>query len=130
MKFNTLYFKPYKDMLNLYNKIQKINDGFRLYFNSKTKKFTIVNIYNNFEICKEFTSFFGNIEHDLRFSRIENYNQILKSIDEDNYKYTINNTNKLLSSCQKSATELHQISSRSNTLYKSDIIKIIGESKC
>lgn len=127
MKFNNLYFKPYKDMFNLYNTMQKINAGFRLYFNEKTKTFAIVNIYNNFEICKEFSSYFGNIEQDLRFSRIENFNKVLKTIDEDNYKNITSNSIKTTSLCQNIASELYSISSRSNKILKSDINKIIGD---
>lgn len=130
MKFNNLHFKPYKDLFNNYNKIKKINPGYRLYFNNKCKKFVIVNIYNNFEVCKVFDTFFGNFEDDLRFSEIKNFNQILQKIENDNFLLS----QKIKSVCaEKQALAMKnfsQISSRSTNLKQTDIDKIIGASKC
>ena len=81
MKFNKKHFIIYKDMFNIYNLIKEINQGYRLYFNLKNKKFYIININNNFEICYSFDSFYSNILYDLRFSKIANINKILKEID-------------------------------------------------
>lgn len=130
MKFNNLHFKPYKDLFNNYNKIKKINPGYKLYFNNKDKKFVIVNIYNNFEICKVFDTLFGNFEDDLRFSEIRNINQILQKIENDNFslsqKFKIINSEKQALAMKN----FSQISSRSTKIKQTDIDKIIGASKC
>ena len=84
MKFNKLFFKTYNDIFFTERKIRKINNGYRLYFNEKNKKFYIVNICRNYEICYEFNNFFNNIENNLRFSNICNINKILKQIEDDN----------------------------------------------
>ena len=73
-------------MFNIYNLITKINNGSRLYFNARDKKFYIVNINKNNELCYSFRSFFKDIINDLRFSKIENINLILTKIDEENEK--------------------------------------------
>lgn len=117
-------------MFNLYNKIQIINPGFRLYFCSKTKSFVIVNIYRNFEICKEFYAFFENIENDLRFSKIENFNQIIKNLDEENYKNITRKTDEVINTLSSTRKEFAKVSSRSTTILQSDINKIIGAAKC
>ena len=96
MRFNKKYFFKYKDMFNIYHLITKINAGYRLYFCELNKQFYIVNINNNFELCYSFKSFFSNILNDLRFYKIENINQIIKSIDENNEKLQQNNTNKTI----------------------------------
>lgn len=130
MKFNNLFFKPYKDMFNLYNKIQKINSGFRLYVNVKNHKFAIVNIYKNFEICKEFNNIFENIEQDLRFSKIENYNKIINFVEHENKKLMDLQEEKSKSTINNLTHEILAISSRSNNILQSDINKIIGATKC
>lgn len=130
MKFNNLYFKPYKDMFNIYNNIRKINRGYRLFFNIKNNKFAVVNIYKNFEICKEYSSIFENIEQDLRFFKIENYNNIIQFIDECNYKSITNNNKNIKQSCSNFANEISIISSRSNKISENDFNKLIGEIKC
>lgn len=130
MKFNKTIFEPYKDLFNYYNLIQKINPGYRLYFNKTNKKFTIINIFNNFEICGEFLILSEDIEHVLRFSDIRNYNTILKTIENDNQnllnkKDQINKTITNIIS-----KEFLSISSRSKTITNNDINKIIGATKC
>ncbi len=130
MIFNNLYFKKCKDMFNLYNVIQKINPGFRLYFNTKNKKYVIVNIYKNNEICKTFDTFLENIENNLRFSNITNYNYIIKYIEDFNQK--INSKNKINSISKSNflAKELLKFSNHSKTINNSDINKIIGATQC
>lgn len=130
MKFNSLYFKKYKDQFNIYNLIKQINPNYRLYFNNKNKRFAIVNICNNFEICKEFDRFFGNILQDLRFSKVENSKIIFKNIDEFNQKLLKQNQEKQLEQTNYLTKEISKISNRSNTITKPDINKIIGETKC
>lgn len=130
MKFNKLYFIKYKDQFNYYNIIQKINPGFRLYFNNKNKKFVIVNIYNNFEICKVFDAFFENIIQDLRFFRIENYNKILNLNEKTNAKIKEKNEEKNLEIIKFSLSEALKLNNRSCTVKQTDINKIIGATKC
>lgn len=130
MKFNNLYFKKCKDMFNLYNVIQKINPGFRLYFNTRNKKYAIVNIYRNYEICKTFDTFLENIENDLRFSNITNYNSIIKHIEEFNQKINSKNEIDSINKSKFLVKELLKISNRSNTINNSDINKIIGATQC
>lgn len=130
MKFNKLYFVKYKDQFNYYNIIQKINPGFRLYFNNKNKKFVIVNIYNNFEICKVFDCFFENIIQDLRFFRIENYNEILNLNEKTNAKIKEKNNEKISEITKFSLSEALKLSNRSSAIKQTDINKIIGATKC
>lgn len=130
MKFNNLYFKKCKDMFNLYNIIQKINPGFRLYFNTKNKKYVIVNIYKNNEICLTFDTFLENIESNLRFSNISNFNSIIKHIEEFNQKICSKNETDSINKSNFLAKELLKISNRSNTINNSDINKIIGATQC
>lgn len=130
MKFNNIHFREYKDQFNIYNLIKKINPNYRLYFNNKNKKFAIVNICNNFEICKEFDSFFGNILQDLRFSKVENSKLIFKNIDDFNQKLIKENQEKQLNQVCNFTKEISKISNRSNTITETDINKIIGETKC
>lgn len=130
MKFNSLYFEPYKDLFNYYNLIKIINPNFRLYYNKKTKLFCIINIFNNFEICKTFQSFSENILQDLRFSKIENLNQILKNIEENNNSANIKklqNTNYFV---ENSIKETLILTKRSTKIKSNDINKIIGATKC
>lgn len=130
MKFNSINFKPYKDQFNLYNLIKQINDGYRLYFDNKEKIFVIVNIYRNYEIIKTFKSFYENILHELRFSKIENLNQIIKYIDISNQELELKKESKLKNITSFISKEINQISNRSNTIRKSDLNKIIGATKC
>lgn len=130
MKFNNLYYKPYKDQFNLYNLIKKINAGYRLYFNNKDKVFIIFNIDNNFEQIKIFSSFSENILRDLRFSKICNLNNILKYIDESNENLKLNNEKKINNISSFVSNEITTISSRSNSISQSDLNKIIGATKC
>lgn len=130
MRFNKLYFNEYKDQFNYYNLIQKINPEYRLYFNNKDKKFAIVNINNNFEICKVFDSFFGNILHDLRFFKIENFNQIINFTENINNKIKQENDEKVSNITKFSLTEAIKLNNRSKEIKQTDINKIIGATKC
>lgn len=130
MEFNENYFEIYKDQFNYYNLIQKINHELRLYFNKKTKKFVIINIYKNYEICKEFDTFFENILQDLRFYRIENFNQILKLTEEHNDKINQKNNDKFLNISQYAIGEVIKLNNRSKIINNNDINKIIGATKC
>lgn len=130
MKFNNLFFESYKDQFNYYNLIQKINPGYRLFFNKRDKKFAIVNIFRNNEICKTFNSFYGNILQDLRFFKIENFNNILKNIDLHNEKLTLNNNQKCHDLNNNLIHETEVLLNRSNHIEHNDINKIIGATKC
>lgn len=130
MKFNDLYYKPYKDMFNYYNLVQKINHGYRLYFNNKDNFFAVVNVNQNYEICKVFNSLFRNFEHDLRFSNITNFSLIMQKIDLDNEKLIQKNKAKHRAESKLIAKELLSISNRSTNIKTSDINKIIGATKC
>lgn len=130
MKFNKLYFFKIKDQFNYYNLIQKINPGFRLYFNNKDKKFVIVNIDKNFEICKVFDNFFENILHNLRFYRVENFNKIIDFTEKRNNKIKEKNDEKISEITKFSLSEALKLSNRSSTIKQSDINKIIGATKC
>lgn len=86
MKFNNLFFKKYNDIFFTDKKIKHINSGYRLYFNEKNKKFYIINIHKNNEICYEFDTILKDIENILRFSNICNINKIIKNIEINNKK--------------------------------------------
>ena len=84
MKINFNYYKSYKDMFNIYNLITKINNGYRLYFNTRDKKYYILNINRNYEVCLIFNTFSRNILKELQFSKIENLNKNIKFIESYN----------------------------------------------
>ena len=130
MKFNLFYFEPYKDLFGYYQKIKQINDGYRLYFNKKSKRFTIVNINNNFEICKEYLCFSGNILYDLRFFNTRNSKRIFDYIDSYNNKLQKDKTNLAKEKSSFALQETLKISNRFNSISGSDINKIIEETKC
>ena len=130
MKFNKTHYEEYKDQFNYYNIIKKINPNFRLYFNKKLKKFEIINIDNNFEICYSFISFFRNIENDLRFSKIENLDLILKNIDINNSQIDEKNKLKNHDKNKFCFNEYLSLSNRSTSIKTDDLNKIIGAIKC
>lgn len=130
MKFNKTYYEEYKDQFNYYNIIKKINPSFRLYFNKKLRRFEIINIFNNFEICYSFISFFRNIESDLRFSKIENLNLILKNIDINNNQIDKKNNIKNYEKNKFCFNEYLSLTNRSTSIKPDDLNKIIGATKC
>lgn len=130
MKFNKNIYIPYKDQFNYYNLIKKINPFYRLFFNRKSKRFEIININKNYETCKSFDAFSGNILQDLRFSRIENYNKILEFIDNENEKLTKINEQKNNYILKSTLNDFQQLNNRSKTISKTDINKTIGAAKC
>ena len=130
MKFNKNYFEEYKDQFNYYNIIQKIHPGYRLYFNKKNKKFAVINIHNNYEICMDFDGFFDNIESILRFSKIENMAKIFNYIEANNHYYETKQTQNKLNILKENINEFNKFSSHSKTISQTDINKIIGVKKC
>lgn len=130
MKFNNIYFTEYKDQFNLYNLIKTINPYYRLYFNNKNKKYYIININKNFEICKEFLLFSGNILHDLRFFKVENMNKIIKFIETENSELDYKRKLEIIELLNNSSKEIMNLCNRSKLINEKDINKIIGEIKC
>ena len=130
MKFNNKTFIPYKDQFNYYNLIKKINPSYRLYFDRKSKEYFIININRNFEMCAGFISFYENILHDLRFSKVENFSKILEFIEEENSKLANKNNEKNYLKNKSILTNYQQISNRSSNINKKDINKIIGAAQC
>lgn len=130
MKFNKNYCKLYKDQFNYYNLMQKIKPSYRLFFNEKEKKFIVVNIDKNYEICKIFNGFLDNLIQDLRFSKIENYNKILNYIDNGNEKLSTKQAQNIKHLSEFAVGEVSKLSNRSNKLNQTDINKIIGATKC
>ena len=111
-------------MFNIYNIIPRINHGYRLYFNSKTKTFEIVNIYNNYEICYTFKSFFKNIINDLHFSKIENYLKNLKMIENYNNNLFQNKKEKTHQDTADRLYDFYNFTKRSNNITTQEIYKI------
>ena len=130
MKINNNYYEQYKDMYNCYNLIKKINPGYRLFFNKKNRRFEIVNISNNFEICKIFYCFSKNILQELRFSNIVNFNKIISKIDTFNQKTEDKKLDVLKDKTKYALSEVVKFSGRSNSISNIDLNKIIGETKC
>lgn len=130
MKFNKLYYEPYKDIFGIHQTIKTINQGFRLYFNKKDNLFSIINIFNNFEICYSFKFVFKINLNDLRFSKIENLTQILNLVEKNN---NIFNEKCLIETKNKSSYALNEfikLSNRSTRINNGDINKIIGATQC
>lgn len=131
MKFNKLYYEPYKDIFGYHLEIQKINSGFRLFFNKKSKKLSIINIFNNYENCGDFDAIFDININNLRFSKIENINNILNFIDKQNLNLEIKNNEKQQNTFKYISKELIKFSNRTSTITQKDINKIIGvTTKC
>lgn len=130
MKFNNIYFEPYKDIFNYHTEIQKLNHGYRLYFNKKEKQFCIVNIFNNFEICLTFKSIFNFCLNNLRFCSIQNFQNIFNFIEDfnNNLKEKENNNNREL--LKFYSKELLNLSKHSSCIKQKDINKIIGATIC
>ena len=130
MKNNIFYYEKYKDMFGYYREIQKINTGFRLYFDKKNKKYNIVNIYNNFEICSIFSHISEINLENLRFSKVENSDKIFKYIDNFNQEQECKiNLNKKEKS-KYILSEFLKLNNRTNSVNVKDINKIIGAIKC
>lgn len=126
MKFNKIYFKEYKDLFNYYNLIKTINSSYRLYFNEKDKKYYIININNNFEICGEFIHFSKINLNNLRFSSIINIDKIIKEIENHNELIEKNNINNILDKTKYSLNEVLNLSKRSSNINNYDLTQIIG----
>ena len=130
MKFNKLYFEKYKDIFNYHSEIQNINSGFRLYFNKYSKKITIVNIYNNFEICYEFDSIFKIDLNKLRFSQIKNIDKVIKYIEESNSQLEFKAQKNREEFIKNTSKEFIKLSNRQPSNNLTNINKIIGATKC
>ena len=130
MKFNKLFFEEYKDIFNYHSEIKNINDGFRLYFNKLTKKITIINICNNFEICYEFNGVFGINLDNLRFSKITNLEKIIKHIEESNNILEQKSQENKVRFLNNTSKEFIKLSNRVSSIAQNDINKIIGATRC
>ena len=130
MKFNKLYFEKYKDIFNYHSEIQNINSGFRLYFNKHSKKITIINIYNNFEICYEFNNVFEINLNKLRFSQIENIDKVIKYIEESNNQLEFKAQKNREEFIKNTSKEFIKLSNRQPSNNLTNINKIIGATKC
>ena len=130
MKFNNLYFEPYKDIFNYHKEIQKINKGFRLFYNKKNKQLYIINIYNNFEICKSVNSILNINLQDLRFSTILNSCNIFKFIDESNNIIEEKTYLQKKEILNYQLNEFKKLSNRSTKIKLNEVNKIIGANKC
>ena len=130
MKFNKLYFEKYKDIFNYHSEIQNINSGFRLYFNNYSKKITIINIYNNFEICYELNNVFEINLNKLRFSQIENIDKVIKYIEESNNQLEFKAQKNREEFIKNTSKEFIKLSNRQPSNNLTNINKIIGATKC
>lgn len=130
MKFTNLFYEPYKDIFNYCKEIQKINQGFRLFYNKKTKQICIINIFNNYEICNSFKSILEINLQNLRFLLNINSNKIFKFIEESNNL----NKEKIITYKREvlnyQIKELCKLSNRSAEIKNNEINKIIGANKC
>ena len=130
MKFNEKYFEKVKDIFGYHIQIKEINQGYRLYFNKKTKSYTIVNIFKNNEICHTFNSFLDINLNTLRFLKIENSGNVFKIIDQNNLNLeakTSSQNHETLSYLNK---ETMKIINRSTSFNDNDKNKILGAIKC
>lgn len=130
MKFNNLYFEPYKDIYNYHKIIKTIKSGFRLFFNKKDKLFSVVNIFKNNEICFSFYDISKINLNDLRFSLIENCIKVLNTIDKYNSNLIEKQTKNNREILNFSLKEIVNLSNRSNSVKQQDIDNIIGETIC
>lgn len=130
MKFNKLHFELYKDIFNYHNEIKAINRGFRLFLNKITNKLVIVNIFRNYEICFIFNSISEININNLRFLKIENFNKIIKNIEQSNYNLENKNKNNVIEYTKNISKEFIKFSNRSSTITLKDINKILGVTKC
>lgn len=123
--FNMNYLEPYYDTFNIYNLITKIDQGYRLFFNKKKKRFQIINTAKNNQICLNFDNFSLNILKVLQETRIENSKIIFENIDKFNNdleeKYNKNLKNQLNDKFEN----LINYSKRTNHILKKDIQKIL-----
>jgi len=130
MKFNEFIYETYDDIFNYSKEIKQINKGYHLFFNKKLKRFEILNINNNYEQCFVFNSIFNFNLHNLRFLKIENLSNILKSIEKDNDILSKKQTNLTNEKINYTLKEFNKLSNRSKTLNTIDTNKIIGATKC
>lgn len=115
----------YKDMYNIYNLITKINPNYRLYFDKIKKKFLIINIKNNYEICLSFENFSFNILKTLQETQIEHSSKLFEQLDLENEIKNEKYYNNTLDSLSLKTRELAKYSLRTNKILQSDIDKII-----
>lgn len=122
---NTLIYEPYKDMYNYYNLITKINQNYRLYFNKKLKRFEILNIANNYEICLKFNDFSSKILDILQKTQTKNSYYIFKSIEEYNEKLETKFAKNIANNASVRLEDFLNYSKRTNKILQSDFKKII-----
>ena len=130
MKFNKIYYEPYKDIFGIYKELKQINYGYRLFFNKKNKKYEILNINKNYELCYVFNSISEINITKLRFFKIENYTTILKSIESDNQNLEIKSLSYKTETIKNTLSEFKKLNNRSSILTQKDLNKIIGVTQC
>lgn len=122
---NTLIYEPYKDMYNYYSLITNINKNYRLYFNKKLKRFEILNIANNYEICLKFNNFSNKILDILQKTQTKNSYYIFKSIEEHNEKLETKFAKNIANNTSVRLEDFLNYSKRTNKILQSDFKKII-----
>lgn len=127
MKINTNRFEEYKDNFNIYNLITKIDKNYRLCFDKIKKRFSVINIAKNNQICLNFNSFSLNIIKLLQITRVENSQNLFNFIDENNLNVYEKNKQNCITSIADAMRSLNEFSKRTNSISKTDINKIIKD---
>ena len=127
---NLKYCSEYKDMLNIYNLITKIDKNYKLIFDAKHKEFIIINSAKNNQVCLKFKDFSLNILKLLQKSRVENLNKIINEIDDFNNDLMLKNKEKFKENLINKMIETKNYLKRASSISKNSINKIIGEKIC
>ncbi len=117
----------YKDQYNIYNLITKIDKGYRLYFDRKSKLFIIAKNANFLQICCKTAILSPNMLNSLQKSRIENLQKIVREIDDFNEDLLQKNRERLKKNITDKMVDFVTVSKRASNISKQSINKIIGE---
>lgn len=83
------YLKEVKDIFNIHQRIREIDDGYRIFYNTKLSRFEIHNLNqkkDTFALVVPYDQIDARVITLVRKSRVENFDKIINEIEESNEK--------------------------------------------
>lgn len=127
MQFNSIQYEIYKDQFNIYNIITKTDKNYRLVFDKINKRFAIINIAKNCQICLNFDNFCQNIENFVKFTRVENSKKLFNFIDEENQNKLTNKHKKLMNETTDKLLDLTKTLNKTHSNLDNKLKKLIED---